>query len=182
MDDIGYALVLLTVAVLFADAVRQVTVYNHRRRQRRKTHLIKTREYNMAPDEPTEAIMEFFTWAHLQNEDAQHMSRSFAELAERVLRAAPRGAERAVALRKLLEGKDAAVRAVLSKARPAPWRERASAGEAPMEVFPVVGVLHVNRKCRQCGSYVDEASLNVELICADCQHAGAPPLPPSAAG
>lgn len=79
-------------------------------------------------DEPTEAIMQFFTYAHLPA-PLQPMSRAFATLAEQVLLTAPRGPERSVALRKLLEGKDAAVRALL--AAPVPWRDRASGPVEP---------------------------------------------------
>ena len=43
------------------------------------------------------------------------MSRPFAELAQRVVDALPRNPERIVALRKLLEAKDAAVRALVAK-------------------------------------------------------------------
>lgn len=74
-------------------------------------------------DEPNEAIMQFFTFDHLP-EDLKPMSRAFAELAAHVLKTAPRGPERSTALRKLLEGKDAAVRALLAK--PVPWGERRS--------------------------------------------------------
>lgn len=58
-------------------------------------------------------IAQFFTYAHLP-EHLQPLSKAFAELAERVLRECPRNPERTVALRKLLEGKDAAVRAVIA--------------------------------------------------------------------
>lgn len=61
--------------------------------------------------EPEEPIMKFFSWAHLP-ERLQTASRPFAELAEQLLNL-PRCAERSVALRKLLESKDAAVRAAL---------------------------------------------------------------------
>jgi hypothetical protein len=67
--------------------------------------------------------MQYFSWQHLPP-SLQPMSRRFAELAEHVVATAPRSAERTVALRKLLEGKDAAVRALL--AAPVPWRERES--------------------------------------------------------
>lgn len=74
-------------------------------------------------NEPDEAIMQFFSYDHLP-EHLQSMSRAFAQLAAIVVENAPRGPERSVALRKLLEGKDAAVRALLT-AR-VPWRDRQS--------------------------------------------------------
>lgn len=58
-----------------------------------------------------EAICEHFSFRHLPAKLAA-TSREFARLAAYLVRAAPRSAERTVALRKLLEGKDAAVRAV----------------------------------------------------------------------
>ncbi len=57
-------------------------------------------------------IMKFFSYAHLP-EHLQETSRRFAELAEWIETAIPNGPEKTVALRKLLEGKDAAVRARL---------------------------------------------------------------------
>jgi len=64
--------------------------------------------------QPPEYIMQFFTFEHLP-EHLKVVSRQFAELAERMVSTLPRNPERTVALRKLLESKDAAVRAVLSK-------------------------------------------------------------------
>lgn len=61
------------------------------------------------PSHQPQDIMRWFTYAHLPA-DKQDVSRRFAELAEFV-NALPAGAEKATALRKLLEGKDAAVRA-----------------------------------------------------------------------
>lgn len=55
-------------------------------------------------------IMEQFQYAHLPAGPMRETSAMFAELAERVHKF-PRSEERGVALRKLLEGKDAAVRA-----------------------------------------------------------------------
>lgn len=62
-----------------------------------------------------DAVAQFFTYKHLPPHLAD-VSRSFASLAARIVETVPRGPERTVALRKLLEGKDAAVRAVLAKA------------------------------------------------------------------
>lgn len=59
-------------------------------------------------------IMQFFAWAHLPPH-LQAVSRPFGELAEQIEATVPRNPERTVALRKLLEAKDAAVRAVVAK-------------------------------------------------------------------
>lgn len=58
-----------------------------------------------------EPIMKFFVFGHLPLK-LQDVSKSFATLAKQMMEL-PRSAERAVALRKLLESKDAAVRAAL---------------------------------------------------------------------
>ena len=63
-----------------------------------------------------EPIMQFFAYGHLP-EKLQAVSRPFGELAEHIEKTLPRCAERTVALRKLLEGKDAAVRALLSEGK-----------------------------------------------------------------
>lgn len=55
-------------------------------------------------------ILRFFHYAHLP-ESLQVASRPFCELALHIVSTLPRNAERSVALRKLLEAKDAAVRA-----------------------------------------------------------------------
>lgn len=59
------------------------------------------------------AIMRFFSYEHLP-ERLQVISKPFSELAKVVADAAPGDPETTVALRKLLEAKDAAVRAALS--------------------------------------------------------------------
>lgn len=59
------------------------------------------------------AIVQFFAYAHLP-EHLQAVSMPFCQLAERIA-AGPQNPETTVALRKLLEAKDAAVRAVLFK-------------------------------------------------------------------
>lgn len=61
-----------------------------------------------------EPILQFFAYAHLP-EKLQAVSKPFGDLASTVVNELPRNAERTVALRKLLEAKDAAVRAVLFK-------------------------------------------------------------------
>lgn len=60
-----------------------------------------------------EHIMQFFTYAHLPPH-LREVSEPFAHLAERIEQTLPRNPERTVALRKLLEAKDAAVRAQLA--------------------------------------------------------------------
>jgi len=63
-------------------------------------------------NESTEAIMQFFGYSHLP-EHLQEVSKPFCELATSIVESLPRNPERTVALRKLLESKDAAVRARL---------------------------------------------------------------------
>lgn len=62
----------------------------------------------------TDPIMQYFEYAHLP-ERLQAVSRPFGELAHQLVQALPRNPERTVALRKLLESKDAAVRAALAR-------------------------------------------------------------------
>ena len=57
-------------------------------------------------------ILRYFTYAHLQD-SLQEVSRPFCELAELLEKTLPRNPEKSTALRKLLEAKDAAVRAAL---------------------------------------------------------------------
>jgi hypothetical protein len=59
-------------------------------------------------------ICQFFAYQHLPHH-LQEVSKDFAALAERIVAVLPRNSERAVALRKLLEAKDAAVRSKLYK-------------------------------------------------------------------
>ncbi|SEK36361.1 hypothetical protein SAMN04515666_101329 [Bosea lupini] len=59
-------------------------------------------------------IEQFFAWSHLPPH-LQAVSRPFGELAQQIVASVPRNPERTVALRKLLEAKDAAVRAVVAK-------------------------------------------------------------------
>lgn len=61
-----------------------------------------------------EHIMQFFAYEHLP-QHLQDVSRPFGEAAKRVVETLPRNPERTVALRKLLEAKDAAVRALVAK-------------------------------------------------------------------
>jgi hypothetical protein len=64
--------------------------------------------------EPTEHIMQFFAYEHL-SPLAQEISKPFCDMAYWVIAKLPRNPERTVALRKLLEAKDAAVRAFIAK-------------------------------------------------------------------
>ncbi|CAB4127497.1 hypothetical protein UFOVP75_226 [uncultured Caudovirales phage] len=63
---------------------------------------------------PEEPILQFFAYTHLP-EKLQTISAPFGNLAQAMVNQLPRNPERTVALRKLLEAKDAAVRAVLFK-------------------------------------------------------------------
>ena len=71
-----------------------------------------------APEEATDAelatdpILRFFHYAHLP-EKLRAVSQPFGALAFHLVRHLPRSPERTVALRKLLEAKDAAVRSAL---------------------------------------------------------------------
>jgi hypothetical protein len=62
-----------------------------------------------------EHIMQFFACDHLAPH-LQAVSKPFCDLAKQIVDTTPRNPERTVALRKLLEAKDAAVRALLAKA------------------------------------------------------------------
>jgi hypothetical protein len=60
----------------------------------------------------SEPILQFFAYQHLPSH-LQLVSEPFSDLAHRMLVNLPRNPERTVALRKLLEAKDAAVRAAI---------------------------------------------------------------------
>jgi hypothetical protein len=62
-------------------------------------------------DEP---MLQFFAFDHLR-EDLRPTSQAFASLAQEIVAILPRNPERTMALRKLLEAKDCAVRALLYK-------------------------------------------------------------------
>lgn len=57
--------------------------------------------------------MKYFKWAHLKDPEMREVSRMVGSTAAALDAALPEGPEKAVALRKLLEAKDAAVRAVI---------------------------------------------------------------------
>ena len=61
-----------------------------------------------------ETILQFFAYEHLP-EKLQGVSKPFGDLARDIEARIPRNPERTVALRKLLEAKDACVRAQLFK-------------------------------------------------------------------
>lgn len=61
-----------------------------------------------------EHILQFFAYAHLPAH-LQVVSKPFGDLAQQIVETLPRNPERTVALRKLLEAKDAAVRALVAK-------------------------------------------------------------------
>jgi hypothetical protein len=63
--------------------------------------------------QPTEPLLQFFGYSHLPAH-LQAASKGFCDLAQQLLEL-PSNPERTVALRKLLEAKDCAVRAVLFK-------------------------------------------------------------------
>ena len=63
-------------------------------------------------DEDTEPMLKFFAYEHLPG-TLRATSQKFALLAHELVLCLPKNAERTVALRKLLEAKDCAVRAVL---------------------------------------------------------------------
>jgi hypothetical protein len=65
----------------------------------------------MIPDEP---ILQFFAYEHLPAHLAV-VSSPFGDLAYSIVATLPKNPERTVALRKLLEAKDCAVRALLYK-------------------------------------------------------------------
>lgn len=58
-------------------------------------------------------ILKFFAYEHLKHGVLRETSAKFSTLAFDIAETVPRSAERTVALRKLLEAKDAAVRACL---------------------------------------------------------------------
>lgn len=78
------------------------------------TNSIRPAPTEFAPDEiAQDPILRFFHYAHLPAA-LQVRSKPFCDLAWLIIDGTPRNAERSVALRKLLEAKDAAVRAALS--------------------------------------------------------------------
>lgn len=64
--------------------------------------------------QPKEQLLQFFEYKHLP-EHLQVISKPFGDLANNIVETLPRNPERTVALRKLLEAKDCAVRANIFK-------------------------------------------------------------------
>jgi hypothetical protein len=62
----------------------------------------------------SEPMLQFFGYQHLR-EDLRETSRPFGELANWMVQTLPRNPQRSIALRKLLEAKDAAVRAKVAE-------------------------------------------------------------------
>ena len=62
-----------------------------------------------------EPMLQFFAYDHLP-ERLRNVSAPFGEMARHIVETLPRNPERRVALRKVLEAKDCAVRALLWKA------------------------------------------------------------------
>lgn len=60
-----------------------------------------------------ERMYKWFAWKHLEDGNARIISASFEDLARIIINKLEPGPERTVALRKLLEAKDAAVRAMI---------------------------------------------------------------------
>ena len=69
----------------------------------------------ISSDGPGDPLLQFFAYEHLTGA-LQSASKPFGELARQIVDTLPRNPERTVALRKLLEAKDCAVRALLFKA------------------------------------------------------------------
>lgn len=65
-------------------------------------------------EQPQEPLLQFFAWEHLP-ERLQAISKPFGELAQAMVATLPRNPERTTMLRKLLEAKDCAVRALIFK-------------------------------------------------------------------
>lgn len=62
----------------------------------------------------TDRMMQFFAYEHLPAH-LQAVSKPFGDLAQQIVETLPQNAERTAGLRKLLEAKDCAVRALLYK-------------------------------------------------------------------
>lgn len=92
-----------------ADFVDEVPRVDPEHMQKDKQDQVQIELASMAASEP---ILKFFAYGHLP-QPLQDISSPFANVALLLMVKLGRSAERAVALRKLLEGKDAAVRAAL---------------------------------------------------------------------
>jgi hypothetical protein len=65
-------------------------------------------------EKPTEHVMQFFEYSHLPP-TLREISRPFGQMAHDIVHRLPRNQQRTIALNKLLEAKDAAVRAYIAK-------------------------------------------------------------------
>lgn len=72
------------------------------------------REPAPVQEPPTDHVLQFFAFEHLPPA-LKEISRPFGQMAASITKTLPRNPERTVALRKLLEAKDAAVRAFIAK-------------------------------------------------------------------
>lgn len=109
-------------------------------------------------------LKQFFEYSHLP-EHLQVVSKSFAILAEQIFLTLPDNPERTTALRKLLEAKDCAVRAVIFKSDEV--REEESAAQADAQIKEanaeirtaseiVAGSPYLNQEA-QAGAVIDAA-------------------------
>lgn len=73
-----------------------------------------TTNLDQSADAPTDPMLQFFAFAHLPSH-LQATSKQFHDVAVWTVNVLPRNPERTVALRKLLEAKDAAVRSAIYK-------------------------------------------------------------------
>lgn len=80
----------------------------------------------MGQNDSPDPMLQWFRYAHLP-ENLRAISQRFAFLAQQIVDELPRNPERTVALRKLLEAKDCAVRAVIYEPAGAPVEEKTSA-------------------------------------------------------
>lgn len=125
----------------------------------------------------TEPILQFFAFAHLP-EHLQAVSRPFAEVANRLVLDLPRNPERTVALRKLLEAKDAAVRALVFTDRASTAAEPTGEelicperknvphqADKPSDTWRVLP--NGDRTCSFCGSLHPDDYLRILKLAAD---------------
>lgn len=88
---------------------------DHRRKNRTMTNAIHPAPVEFTAEQiSADAVLRYFQYSHLPTV-LQGASKPFCDLARHIVETLPRNAERSVALRKLLEAKDAAVRANVSK-------------------------------------------------------------------
>lgn len=111
-----------------------------------------------APAEQQPALLQYFAYEHLP-ERLQQVSRRFHDLAHDLVADLPLGPELTVALRKLLEAKDAAVRSAVTPAPSSPADRLAAVTD---RIDP----------CPACGAVVDSVELvNGRPLAQPCNHA-----------